>query len=87
MDIRQAHTLANEARLVGKQLKELQNLAILYNNREKIFGMKITNVSVISYTYRTLTFVGPSGWEVEQVISHSSSRRNLSCSFGFSDAD
>lgn len=46
VDIRQAHNLANEARLVGKQLKELQNLAILYNNREKIFGMKVTNVSV-----------------------------------------
>uniref|UniRef100_A0A8V1A4F4 Dynein axonemal heavy chain 1 n=1 Tax=Gallus gallus TaxID=9031 RepID=A0A8V1A4F4_CHICK len=48
VDIRQAHTLANEARLVGKQLKELQNLAILYNNREKIFGMKITNYKKLS---------------------------------------
>uniref|UniRef100_G1MWR4 Dynein axonemal heavy chain 1 n=1 Tax=Meleagris gallopavo TaxID=9103 RepID=G1MWR4_MELGA len=48
VDIRQAHNLANEARLVGKQLKELQNLAILYNNREKIFGMKVTNYKKLS---------------------------------------
>lgn len=48
MDINQAHSLANEARQVRKELKELQNLAVLYNNRERIFGMKVTNVSVRS---------------------------------------
>uniref|UniRef100_A0A8C2YBK7 Dynein axonemal heavy chain 1 n=1 Tax=Coturnix japonica TaxID=93934 RepID=A0A8C2YBK7_COTJA len=43
VDVKQAHTFANEARLVEKQLKELQSLAVMYNNREKIFGMPITN--------------------------------------------
>ncbi|NXE09964.1 DYH1 protein, partial [Lophotis ruficrista] len=47
-DVNQAHELANKARQVRKQLKELQNLAILYNNREKIFGMKVTNYSELS---------------------------------------
>ncbi|XP_072203968.1 dynein axonemal heavy chain 1 [Excalfactoria chinensis] len=48
VDIKQAHTLANEARLVEKQLKELQNLATLYNNRERIFGMTVTNYKKLS---------------------------------------
>lgn len=48
MDISQAHSLATEARQVRKELKELQNLAAVYNNRERIFGMKVTNVSVRS---------------------------------------
>lgn len=48
VDISQAHSLANEARQVRKELKELQNLAAVYNNRERIFGMKVTNVSVRS---------------------------------------
>ncbi|NWZ55127.1 DYH1 protein, partial [Haliaeetus albicilla] len=48
VDINQAHELANKAREVRKQLKELQNLAILYNNRERIFGMKVTNYSKLS---------------------------------------
>jgi len=62
VDVNQAHQLAHKAREVRKQLKELQNLAILYNNRERIFGMKVTNVSVRSCTYWTLIFVGPSRW-------------------------
>nr|XP_013047409.2 dynein axonemal heavy chain 1 isoform X1 [Anser cygnoides]XP_047928500.1 dynein axonemal heavy chain 1 isoform X1 [Anser cygnoides]XP_047928502.1 dynein axonemal heavy chain 1 isoform X1 [Anser cygnoides]XP_047928506.1 dynein axonemal heavy chain 1 isoform X1 [Anser cygnoides] len=48
VDINQAHSLANEARQVRKELKELQNLAVLYNNRERIFGMKVTNYSKLS---------------------------------------
>ncbi|NWW95122.1 DYH1 protein, partial [Rhynochetos jubatus] len=47
-DVNQAHELANKAREVRKQLRELQKLAILYNNREKIFGMKVTNYSKLS---------------------------------------
>ncbi|NXX05401.1 DYH1 protein, partial [Larus smithsonianus] len=48
VDVDQAHELADKAREVRKQLKELQNLAILYNNRERIFGMKVTNYSKLS---------------------------------------
>ncbi|NXN51379.1 DYH1 protein, partial [Rynchops niger] len=48
VDVNQAHELADKAREVRKQLKELQNLAILYNNRERIFGMKVTNYSKLS---------------------------------------
>uniref|UniRef100_A0A8B9M6P2 Dynein axonemal heavy chain 1 n=1 Tax=Accipiter nisus TaxID=211598 RepID=A0A8B9M6P2_9AVES len=48
VDINQARELANKARDIRKQLKELQNLAILYNNRERIFGMKVTNYSKLS---------------------------------------
>ncbi|NXL44771.1 DYH1 protein, partial [Podilymbus podiceps] len=47
-DVNQAHELAHKAREVRKQLKELQNLAILYNNRERIFGMKVTSYSKLS---------------------------------------
>ncbi|KAM6325251.1 LOW QUALITY PROTEIN: dynein axonemal heavy chain 1 [Podargus strigoides] len=47
-DVNQAQELANRAMQVRKQLKELQNLAVLYNNRERIFGMKVTNYSKLS---------------------------------------
>ncbi|XP_037242845.1 dynein heavy chain 1, axonemal [Falco rusticolus] len=47
-DVNQAHELAKKTRQVRKQLKELQNLAILYNSRERIFGMKVTNYSKLS---------------------------------------
>ncbi|NXX96308.1 DYH1 protein, partial [Centropus bengalensis] len=47
-DVNQAHELADSAREVRKQLKELQSLAILYNNRERIFGMKVTNYGRLS---------------------------------------
>ncbi|KAJ6667676.1 hypothetical protein lerEdw1_015997 [Lerista edwardsae] len=43
MDITRAHEVANEARRVKKQLKDSQQLALLYNNRERIFGMPVTN--------------------------------------------
>lgn len=47
-DIERAHEIANEVRRVSKQLKEAQGLAQLYNNRERLFGSPITNVSVHS---------------------------------------
>ncbi|XP_054992649.1 dynein axonemal heavy chain 1 [Sorex araneus] len=43
VDITRAHEIANEARRVKKQLKDCQQLAMLYNNRERIFGLPITN--------------------------------------------
>lgn len=58
VDTNQAHDLAKKAREVKKQLKELQNLANVYNNRERIFGMKVTKVSVRSCIYRTLNLFG-----------------------------
>nr|XP_021152153.1 dynein heavy chain 1, axonemal [Columba livia] len=48
VDTNQAHDLAKKAREVKKQLKELQNLANVYNNRERIFGMKVTKYSTLS---------------------------------------
>ncbi|KAM9533492.1 LOW QUALITY PROTEIN: dynein axonemal heavy chain 1 [Guaruba guarouba] len=47
-DASQANGLANKAREVRKQLQELQNLAAVYNNRERIFGIKVTNYSRLS---------------------------------------
>lgn len=45
-DISRAHEVANEVRRIHKQLKEAQDMAAVYNNRERLFGMPITNVSV-----------------------------------------
>ncbi|XP_064422227.1 dynein axonemal heavy chain 1 [Latimeria chalumnae] len=42
-DITRAHEIANEVRRVNKQLKESQQLAQLYNNRERLFGTPVTN--------------------------------------------
>ena len=45
-DIGKAHEVANEVRRVHKQLKEAQANATTYNNRERLFGMPVTNVHV-----------------------------------------
>ncbi|RMC00001.1 hypothetical protein DUI87_23409 [Hirundo rustica rustica] len=47
-DVNQAHELAEDARDVRKQLKELQEMAVLYNNRERLFGIKVTDYSGLS---------------------------------------
>lgn len=47
VEIARAHEIANEVRRVKKQLKDCQQLAILYNNRERIFGLPITNVGLL----------------------------------------
>ena len=39
-----AHEVANECRRLNKALKECQELANTYNNRERLFGIPITNV-------------------------------------------
>lgn len=39
-----AHEVANECRRLNKSLKECQELSVLYNNRERLFGIPITNV-------------------------------------------
>ena len=45
-DINRAHEVANEVRRLAKQMKEAQGMAQTYNNRERLFGMPITNVSL-----------------------------------------
>lgn len=47
VEIARAHEIANEVRRVKKQLKDCQQLAALYNNRERIFGLPITNVGLL----------------------------------------
>lgn len=47
VEIARAHEIANEARRVKKQLKDCQQLAMLYNNRERIFGLPVTNVGLL----------------------------------------
>lgn len=44
-DINKAHEYANEARRINKQMKEAQQLAVIYNNRERLFKLPITGVS------------------------------------------
>ena len=46
-DIGKAHEVANEVRRVHKQLKEAQASAQTYNNRERLFGMPVTNVNIV----------------------------------------
>ncbi|XP_074200861.1 dynein axonemal heavy chain 1 isoform X9 [Camelus bactrianus] len=48
VEIVRAHEIANEVRRVKKQLKDCQQLAMLYNNRERIFGLPITNYDKLS---------------------------------------
>ena len=45
-DINKAHEVANEVRRINKQLKEAQTSAAMYNNRERLFSMPVTNVSI-----------------------------------------
>ncbi|XP_032177365.1 dynein heavy chain 1, axonemal isoform X1 [Mustela erminea] len=48
VEIARAHEIANEVRRVKKQLKDCQQLAMLYNNRERIFGLPVTNYDKLS---------------------------------------
>lgn len=48
-DINRAHEVANEVRRVAKQLKECQGMAQVYNNRERLFGLPLTNVCYITF--------------------------------------
>lgn len=44
--IERSHEVANECRKLNKALKECQELAQTYNNRERLLGLPVTNVSV-----------------------------------------
>ena len=56
-DLSKAHEVANEVRRLTKQLKECQNLAATYNNRERLFGMPVTSVSWLHLQSLPLTDV------------------------------
>jgi dynein heavy chain len=44
-----SHEVANDCRRLNKALKEFQDLSNVYNNRERLFGMPITNVLLRSF--------------------------------------
>lgn len=48
-DIGKAHEIANEVRRLHKQLLEAQQSALLFNSRERLFDMPITNVSLLKH--------------------------------------
>lgn len=50
IDISKVYEIVNEVRRVNKQLKEVQGLVSIYNNRERLFGMFVINVSIRLYT-------------------------------------
>lgn len=50
IDISKVYEIVNEVRRVNKQLKEVQGLVSIYNNRERLFGMFVINVSIRIYT-------------------------------------
>ena len=43
-DLSRAQEIANEVRRVIKNLKECQQLSQLYNQRERLFGLSVTQV-------------------------------------------
>ncbi|XP_069062696.1 dynein axonemal heavy chain 1 [Pleurodeles waltl] len=47
-DVTRAHEIANEVRRVYKQLKDSQQTAQLYNNRERLFGLPVTNFDMLN---------------------------------------
>ena len=53
-DIERAHETANEVRRLAKQIQESQEMAQTYNNRERLFGIPITNVSIGAYNVHLL---------------------------------
>ena len=43
--IERSHEVANECRKLNKALKECQESSQTYNNRERLLGLPVTNVS------------------------------------------
>lgn len=46
MSIERSHEVANECRKLNKALKECQEASQTYNNRERLLGLPVTNVSL-----------------------------------------
>ena len=45
-EMNRGHEYANEMRRVNKALKECQQMGAIYNNRERLLGLPVTNVSL-----------------------------------------
>ena len=45
-NVDKAHEVANECKRLNKTLKECQDLAVVFNNRERLFGLPVTNVNL-----------------------------------------
>ena len=56
-EIGRAHEIANDMRRINKQLKEAQQWAVVYNNRERLFGMPVTNVSLYFSLYISVSLL------------------------------
>ena len=56
-NIDKAHEVANDCKRLNKALKECQELASMYNNRERLFGMPITNVTVFLWAQYYKIFI------------------------------
>lgn len=50
-DVSKAHEVANEVRRIQKQLLDAQDNSMLYNSRERLFEMVVTNVSHSSFSF------------------------------------
>lgn len=44
-NLEKAHEVANDCKRLNKALKDCQEMATTYNNRERLFGLSVTNVS------------------------------------------
>ena len=45
-NLEKAHEVSNECKRLNKALKEGQEFANIYNNRERLFGIAVTNVNI-----------------------------------------
>lgn len=45
-NLEKAHEVSNECKRLNKALKEGQEFANIYNNRERLFGIPVTNVII-----------------------------------------
>jgi dynein heavy chain len=45
-NLEKAHEVSNECKRLNKALKECQEYANIYNNRERLFSIAVTNVFV-----------------------------------------
>ena len=50
-ELGKAHEIANQVRRIHKDLKDAQNDATKFNNRERLFGLPVTNVRISVQTW------------------------------------
>lgn len=68
-EISKAHEVANQVRRIHKDLKDAQTDAAKYNNRERLFGLPVTNVRIYGQSCSSHQAVG--------AFYHSFNCRNL----------